>query len=285
MLGGRLFDRHSGGVSPTPLGEIVLTRARAVLPTIDDLLRNTALASDRRPERERFRLGSVNAPLLGGMLTALRSLYPTCEISTRAGGSPLPLVDHVAAGRLELAVAGDSPGYELAPQPGVVLHIVATEPVFALLPTGHPLAARQEVCLDDLADDDWVLPQPDDDRTREYWASVADFRMRVPYEAEGRLVIELVRNGHAVSLCQATFDEVPGVLVRPIIGSPLWYRHILAWHQKGPLAQHAETLAGFATEAYEDAASRSRALTEWRTRQGTLRDVDPFLAARGAARP
>lgn len=258
MLGGRLFDRHRGGVRPTPLGEIVLTRARAVLPTIDDLLRNTALATGREPERERYRLGSVNAPLLSGMISALRSLCPAGEITARAESSPLRLVEHLAAGRLELVVVGDSPGYELARPPGVVVHAVATEPLSVLLPATHPLAVRPEVSLADLAGDDWALPEPDDDRTREYWTTAAGFSMRVPYEAEGRLILDLVRNGHAVSLCQATFDEVPGVVIRPITGRPLWYRHLIAWHEEGPLAQHAGTLAEFAARAYERAAARRR---------------------------
>ncbi|GIG62646.1 LysR family transcriptional regulator [Longispora fulva] len=272
-LGGDLFVRHQNGVTPTPLGEIVLARARAVLPTVDDLLQVATLAAGRGVDRHRFRLGSVNTPLLGGLVTAIHSLFPCSEITLRAQGSSLPLADHIAAGRLEAGVLGDCPAYELEPRHGVVYHPVVTEPVFVMLPAAHRLADRAEITLADLADDDWVLPQPDDDRIREYWSLTAGFHIRVPYEAEGRLVVEVVRSGHAVSLCQPTFDEVPGIVVRPIAGTPLWYRHVLAWHRFGPLAARGEALTCLVAQAYEAAVARSRVYSRWRECQGFGADL------------
>ncbi|GAA3040734.1 hypothetical protein GCM10020000_19140 [Streptomyces olivoverticillatus] len=51
-----------------------------------------------------------------------------------------------------------------------------------------------------------------------------------------------MRSGLAVSLCQATYIEVPGVAVRPLAGNPLWYRHVLAWHREGPLAAYGDEI-------------------------------------------
>ena len=265
MLGGPLFHRHQSGVDPTPFGELVLTRARALLPGIDELLNTTARTARAG---HRIRLGSVNAPLLGGLINAISALLPDAEITSRARYSSLPLMDDIAVGRLEAAVVGDSPGYELTPPPDVVLRTIVTEPIFALLPAGHPLAAREEVSLQRLAGEDWAAPRPDNDRTRDYWASVVTMTggpaPRTPYEAEGRLLIEIVRAGRVVSLCQATFDEVPGVAVRPIAGNPLWYRHILAWHRDGPLADLGDAITRQVTESYEAACSRSAVYARWR---------------------
>ncbi|GAA0670483.1 LysR family transcriptional regulator [Kitasatospora atroaurantiaca] len=266
LLGGPLFDRSSSGAVPTAYGEAVLARARAVLPAIDDLLGTTAPASRSGGAVPHFRLGSVNAPLLGGLITALKAHHPGARIVTRGQGSSVPLVDDVANGRLDLAVVGDSPGYELAPRPGVALHPVATEPLFVALPADHRLAARDEVTLDELADADWASPPPDDDRVREYWSTTflaTGQRMRTAHEVEGRLLLEVVRSGHAVSLCQATFEEVPGIAVRPIAGSPLWYRHLLAWHRAGPLTHLGPALARRAGETHRAAASRSPAYRRW----------------------
>jgi DNA-binding transcriptional LysR family regulator len=269
LLGGRLFDRGSHGVVPTALGELVITRASAVLPTLDELLDLAALAGRSDAQPSRLRLGSVTAPLLGGLISAVRARFPGAEITAREQYSPLPLVEDVAVGRLEAAVVGDSPGYELAPRAGVVLHTVATEPVFALLPAGHALAAQDEVDLADLAAEPWAVPRPDGDRTREYWAtalSLAGHRIRVPYQAEGRLLIEIVRSGHAVSLCQATFEELPGIAVRPLAGDPLWYRQILAWHENGPLAEASEFIRRHVAEEYEHTCSRATPFARWRAR-------------------
>lgn len=266
MLGGTLFDRLPTGVVPTAFGETVLTRARAVLPTVDELLDASTLAARTGSPTPRFRLGSVNAPLLGGLITALRTHHPEARIASRAQGSSVPLIDDLAHGRLDAAVVGDCPGYELPAPPGVVLRPVVTEPVFVALPAGHRLAARPEVHLGELEDEDWVAPRPDDDRVREYWSTTfhaTGHRMRTVHEAEGRLLLELVRSGHAVSLCQATFEEVPGIAVRPIVGDPLWYRHLIAWHQEGRPAALDAVLVEHARAAHRVAAGRSSAYQRW----------------------
>ncbi|WBP85029.1 LysR family transcriptional regulator [Kitasatospora cathayae] len=270
VLGGELFSRAPSGVVPTAFGEVVLSRARAVLPTVDELLGVSALAARSGRSPHRFRLGSVNAPLLGGLIAAIRSHHPEAEISSRGQGSPVPLVEDVAGGRLEAAVVGDSPGYELALPPGVAVEPVATEPLFVALPADHPLAALEEVGLADLEEEDWAAPPPDNDRIREYWSRtllVLGHRLRVVHEAEGRLLLDVVRNGHAVSFCQATYEEVPGIAVRPVAGNPLWYRHLLAWHEEGPLVALGPSLVRDVTEAYRAACARSPVYRGWLERR------------------
>ncbi|TQF01530.1 LysR family transcriptional regulator [Kitasatospora acidiphila] len=266
VLGGELFSRAQSGVVPTAFGEVVLSRARAVLPTVDELLEVSALAAQKGCSPHRFRLGSVNAPLLGGLITAIRLHHPEAEISSRGQGCTVPLVDDIAGGRLEAAVVGDSPGYELAFPPGVTAEPIATEPLFVALPAAHPLAALEEVGLADLEDEDWAAPRPDNDRIREYWSRtllVLGHRVRVVHEAEGRLLLDVVRNGHAVSFCQATFEEVPGIAVRPLAGNPLWYRHLLAWHEEGPLQLLGPSLVQNVIEAYQVACARSTVYQAW----------------------
>ncbi|GGU64787.1 hypothetical protein GCM10010211_32340 [Streptomyces albospinus] len=190
-------------------------------------------------------------------------------MTARCQYAPGPLLDDLCAGRLEAAVLGNHPGQDPAPRHGVVLHPLVTEPVFALLPAGHPLAALEEVSLARLAEEDWAAPRPDSDRTREYWSSVLSLTIRhprIPYEAEGRQLIEIVRAGLAVSLCQATFIDVPGIAVRPLAGNPLWYRHVLAWHRDGPLAGHSEALLRRVRDGYLKVCAASPAYARWRQR-------------------
>ncbi|MEU9011745.1 LysR family transcriptional regulator [Streptomyces sp. NPDC048479] len=272
MLGGALFDRRQAGAVPTPFGELVLSRAHAILPGIDDLLADTAraaLAARRTSTPERVRIGSVGAPLLGHLILAVKELLPHSEVTSRCQYSPTTLLDDLAAGRLEATVLGDHPDQELPPLEGVVLNPIVTEPVFALLPTAHPLAAQEEVSLAQLMNEDWAVPRPDSDRTREYWSSVcaqAGRRPFTPYEAEGRQLIEIVRAGLAVSLCQATFIEAPGVAVRPLAGNPLWYRHVLAWHRDGALAAHGAEIHRRVAAGYLDTCAASPAYARWRER-------------------
>lgn len=268
-LGGVLFDRRQAGAVPTAFGELVLSRARAILPGIDGLLADTARAALRTTAPDRVRIGSVGAPLLGHLLLAVKELLPHSEVTSRCQYSPATLLDDLAAGRLEATVLGDHPAQELPPREGVVLNPIVTEPVFALLPTAHPLAAQEEVSLAQLMDEDWAVPRPDSDRTSEYWSSVCaqvDRRPFTPYEAEGRQLIEIVRAGLAVSLCQATFIEAPGVTVRPLAGNPLWYRHVLAWHRDGPLAAHGAAIHRRVADGYLDTCAASPVYARWRER-------------------
>ncbi len=153
MLGGAIFERGQAGVVPTPFGELVLTRARAILPGIDDLLADAARATRPQGAPDRVRLGSVGAPLLTDLVLAVRGVLPAAEVSTRCQYSPSPLLDDLAAGRMEAAVVGDNPGHELPPHDGIVLCSLVTEPVFALLPAPHPLAAEEEVSLNQLLEE------------------------------------------------------------------------------------------------------------------------------------
>ncbi|WP_246102827.1 LysR substrate-binding domain-containing protein [Streptomyces piniterrae] len=208
-----------------PFGELVIGRARAILPGIGGLLIDTARAARRMSAADRICFGSVGAPLLGHLLLAVQALLPGADLTCRCQYSPAVLLDDLAAGRLEAAVLGDHPGQGLPQRADVVLHAIVIEPVFALLPAAHPLATRDAVPLAELLEEDWAVPRPDGDRTREYWASVCALTDRAPfapYEAEGRQLIEIVCAGLAVSLCQATFIEVPGVVVRPLAENPLW---------------------------------------------------------------
>ncbi|MEV8017375.1 LysR family transcriptional regulator [Streptomyces sp. NPDC086554] len=267
MLGGIMFDRQQSGATPTPFGELVIARARAILPGVEGLLADTARATRHSSGSGRIRVGSVGAPLLGHLLLAVGALLPEADLTSRCRYSPVALLDDLAAGRLEAAVLGDHPGQELPQRKGVACHTIADEPVFALLPAAHPLTAQDEISLADLLEEDWAVPRPDGDRTREYWASLcasADRAPSAPYEAEGRQLIEIVRAGLAVSLCQATFIEVPGVAVRPLAGNPLWYRHILAWHQGGPLAAVSTEILRRVVDGYQAACSESPAYARWR---------------------
>ncbi|MEU7555943.1 LysR family transcriptional regulator [Streptomyces sp. NPDC044571] len=269
MLGGSLFDRRQDGAAPTPFGELVLRRADAILPGIDGLLADTARAARRASGAGRVRIGSVGAPLLGHLILAVKELLPEAEVTARCQYSPVALLDDLAAGRLEAAVLGDHPEQELPGRPDVLLHPLVTEPVFALLPAAHPLASREEVALAELLDEHWAAPRPDSDRTREYWSSVCAVTGRrpfTPYEAEGRQLIEIVRAGLAVSLCQATFTEVPGLAVRPLAGNPLWYRHVLAWRSDGPLPECGPELLRRVADGYLRTCRAGAAYTRWRNR-------------------
>lgn len=257
VLGGALFSRDSRGSLPTALGELVVARARAILPAMDDLRMAAALTPATLLKAQR--IGACPGPLLSGMVNRLHTAFPDTQWVVHGADSFTRLTDLLAAGRFELAIFGEHPGYAMIPRRGIKDHCVATEPLFALLSQKHPLAQLDEVPLGLLATHEWALPPPDADRTREYYAGVLashGLTQRLVHEVDSSMVLDLVRDTGTVGLGQAMCRLVDGVVSRPIAGTPLQYRHMIAWHAHGPLAEHADLLIALAAESYAEAVAR-----------------------------
>jgi DNA-binding transcriptional LysR family regulator len=251
-LGGQVFRRGRLGVSPTPFGLFVLSRARSVLVTFDELLNG----AEARPPASEVRVGGYATPVLTGLLHRLFEM-PGARVTVHTEYSPRLLLDLLASARLDVATLVDYPGHELPAVATVGVRVVATEPVSVALPAGHRLAGRDEVPLAELADEDWLVTPPDGAGWPEYFYTAcqeAGFTPRVRHMmTEHEMIRALVGAGHAVAPCQATMRTGADVVIRPLTGVALWMRHLLAWRRGGPVADRAAELTALATEAHRAA--------------------------------
>ena len=85
----------------------------------------------------------------------------------------------------------------------------------------------------------------------------AGFTPACVYETDTASCVHLVQVGRAVGLCRATFPVTPGVLARPLAGSPLMWRHLLGRHPAAPAATRAAVVLEHARTAHADALARS----------------------------
>lgn len=226
-MGVQLLTRTNKGATLTPAGAAFLTTARETLAGLD-----RGVAAARNAAR------AVTGKLLVGLgsgcenetrtrlLTAFERAYPDVEISLQFFDMTRPsagLLDHssdVALVRPPVAA------------PAIELAVVRSEPRVFVLPVGHPLAAREELTLGDVAglpfvtadlatdgceprawQDDWLIsPRPGGDvpiigataRTVDDWC-------------------EHVAAGHGIGLCPASaarFHARPGVCFVPSAGLP-----------------------------------------------------------------
>jgi DNA-binding transcriptional LysR family regulator len=151
QLGATLLERNSRGVRPTPVGAVLAREARTLLAHAE-----RATAAVRRAaagEEGELRVGflsSVANYMMPPVVRAFRERHPGVTLETRE----IPIAKLVAglrAGDLDAGLTRPPLVDDLATE------VMLSEPVAAVLPAGHPLAARAELELAELADEPWVL--------------------------------------------------------------------------------------------------------------------------------
>lgn len=260
-LGGALFVRGRDGVRATALGDLVLERARVVLPAVRGLQEEAVRFA--RDGVAGHRLGGTHGPLLGGLVDRLAREEPDARVTTYTSWSEREVAGGVVAGRLDFALVGVC-GESAPPEAGRLAWTeVARDPVYVMLATGHPLAARPHVGLAELAAEDWT-DVPGDGCFGDCFAAAcvrSGFTPARVYETDTASCVHLVQVGRAVGLCRATFPATPGIVTRPLTGAPLLWRHLLGWHPEGRAAGRAATVLAHARDAHAEALARSAGRT------------------------
>lgn len=273
-LGEPLFERNTAGVRPTRYGAEVVARARDVLDRVEALGRRPV---EDAPSRPALRLAATNSPILSGMVARVRTGSPDLVLTVSSVYESSQIVELLETGALDAAIGVDYPGLELSHSDAVGHRGIVTEPSFVALPADHRLKHRTEVALADLAGDSWFIT-PDDGAG---WPGVlytaceaAGFTPARVHEFLGdRLQLQnMIADGLGVSLVQATTRPIPGVIIRPLAGTPLWARYLLAWRRESVADEVVATLFGAACASYRELIARVPHFQTWaaRTYHGTL---------------
>ncbi|CAL9668196.1 hypothetical protein SUDANB105_07353 [Streptomyces sp. enrichment culture] len=265
VLGGELFERGRHGVRATALGELVLERTRVVLPAVTELQQEAARFARTPRATACLRLGGTHGPLLGALVDRLADTLPDARVTTCASWSERQLADLLAEGRLDFALAGTCGSAAPPGAEGLQWREIAVDPVFVMLPENHALATAPDVGLTELAGEEWACVPGDGCFGDCFTASCAraGFTPHRVYETDTASVVHLVQVGRAVGLCRATFPATPGVVTRPLRGTPLAWRHLLGWHGGTQDADTAATVLAQARMAHAGVAARSDSYTEW----------------------
>jgi DNA-binding transcriptional LysR family regulator len=168
-VGAKLFDRDSRGTELTEVGALFLPEARAVLQRADEAVAVVTRAV--RGEIGSLRLGFLATTanyVLPLVVRAVRERLPDLQLSTEET-TISALVEGLTTGRYDVAFSRP-PLVD-----GLATRTLATEPVCAVLPVGHPLADRDEVTLKDLAGENWVMSPRS---SWEPWHQVHDEKFR-----------------------------------------------------------------------------------------------------------
>nr|AAL61981.1 LysR-like transcriptional activator SnpR [Expression vector pANT849]AAL61985.1 LysR-like transcriptional activator SnpR [Expression vector pANT1200]AAL61988.1 LysR-like transcriptional activator SnpR [Expression vector pANT1201]AAL61991.1 LysR-like transcriptional activator SnpR [Expression vector pANT1202]AAL61992.1 LysR-like transcriptional activator SnpR [Streptomyces sp. C5]ABC02232.1 SnpR [Expression vector JN100] len=261
-LGGALFVRARTGCRPTPLGRLVLSRARPLVAELRSLVSEARAAA---VGGRQLRVGSTASRALAGWLRRLRRHWqePTLHMDVSANA----LLRMVADGHLDVAFVHEVEGSPLRVPEGLRVRVlVQREPQFVCLPADHPAAAKPSYASPTWPTTRWMIDPTVDGE----WDAV-----RRVLRAEGldprilhgdyHTAASLVATGEVVTVVQPTSPSRAETAVRRLHGDPLGVRLLLAARTDTELEGVYPDLA----EAYGEVARQAPAYREWLERSGS----------------
>ncbi len=219
MVGGALFVRSTRALCLSPEGELFLPVAQRLLrdwsDAFADLQRLYALQQGKLSIAAMPSFASSRLP---AVLAEYRERFPNIDIAVRDIVME-ELIDSVRRGRVELGVAFEPESAE-----GIEFEPLFSDRFVAVLPAGHPLAARRQLRLGQLLND--VLITLNRGSSTRLWTDAAIAREgREPpsiFEAfQLTTVGAMVAAGLGVAVVPALCREQMlqlGALCRPIVG-------------------------------------------------------------------
>ena len=145
LLGVTLIERGRRQATPTPLGEDIVGRARALLRAAEELAE--AADTGKRPLSGTLRMGvipTIGPYLLPPRLQQVRARYPGLRLYLREEQTAR-LLDLIVRGRLDAAIIALP--YDIGPLEAIGL---GSERLMVACPVGHALASRERIAASDL---------------------------------------------------------------------------------------------------------------------------------------
>ncbi|NIK56541.1 LysR family transcriptional regulator [Kribbella shirazensis] len=208
-VGHSLFQRGPGRVTLTAAGRELLPRAERALAELGDGLAAARAAGSGHAGRLRIGFAaSLALTVLPNLLLAFRRRYPDVQLDIREMTSA-PQLQALRDNVIDIGLIREPPTED----PDLRFRTLLTEPLVAVLPSAHQLAARRSVDPAQLASEPFVLlPRPAGpqlyDRIVEV-CTAAGFTPRIAQHAvEWQTVCALVAAGLGVSIAPASVRRI-----------------------------------------------------------------------------
>jgi LysR family transcriptional regulator, hca operon transcriptional activator len=218
-VGVPLLERGARGITLTAAGRTFLDHARLALLQVDAA--GEAARRVAQPEKSAFTIGFLAGQELVWLPEALRILrgeQPDIEITLASQSSP-ELAGALMRGKVDVAFLRrerDAPGIAFKP--------LIREPLVAVLPVRHRLAAQKAVRVQDLAEETYITPTrvaPALKAVIENYAAKSGIVLKPEYDAENlSSVLSLVTSTGGVSLLPIYVKLMlpASVVIRPLGG-------------------------------------------------------------------
>jgi len=256
QAGTRLLTRGPRGVRLTDAGSLLVRHADAILRRLDDAESELAALLALRAGRLRLAsFASVGATLLPQAIAAFRAEHPGAEISL-IDAEPESAVDALRRGDVDLSLVFNYNIQDIVDADGIELIELLVEPIRAVVPAHHRLAASDApIALEELADEPWIqCNSPQCRLLLERAAREAGFAPAVAFNTDDYpTAVALIDAGVGVALLPAiALRALPAGVRALTLGSPELTRHVLA---AVPPAQERSPAADAMLEMLAQAAS------------------------------
>ncbi|MEU3247650.1 MULTISPECIES: LysR family transcriptional regulator [unclassified Streptomyces] len=270
-LGGELFVRLPDGVMPTPAGTVFVrdaTRIRADLENLTRITRRALHADAAAP----VRVGGVPAQHFSLLIRALGALLPERGTTSRTVRRTDTVTALLASGQLDVAVMRRFPGTPVALPPGVEHRVLLTEPIFIGVSLNHRLSDAGQIALDDLADENWVMPHADDSRMNDHIADTCrrtGFEQRVTHVTdEAHVAFALTAVDAAVCVLYPLGNARESLATLTLRGNPLFRDVVLAWRSDSQVIAVADALCAHIARGYLALVEADDVYAQWWRRGG-----------------
>jgi DNA-binding transcriptional LysR family regulator len=152
--GARLVERNARGIRLTPAGELLVEHADAILDRL--AAAETQLEALAGLKGGRLRIGAfptANSMLVPLAIKAFSERHPDVDLRLEEDVSRV-LLSRLAAGEIDVAVVSDHIASEVAED--ISLEFLMEDPLHVALPRDHPMAAKDDLKMADLAGETWI---------------------------------------------------------------------------------------------------------------------------------
>lgn len=261
QLGASVFQRHKGGVDLTLAGQRFLLRARKALRQINYGTMDVAAAG--RSEIGHVKVGIFSSLASGFLLDLLRA-YDKYHAAVRVElfeGDPSEHIAAIRQLRLDIAFITGT-----AEWPDCETEHLWSERVFAVLPTEHPLAGKDQLQWRDIVNERFIVsdgaPGPE---IQDYLVQrLAELGRHPEIHAQyvGRdNILCLVAVGRGLTLTSeaTTVAQIPGIIYRPVADDVLPFSGVWSPMNDNPACRRLLSLARSMAQANRNASLRTPA--------------------------
>jgi DNA-binding transcriptional LysR family regulator len=234
-LGAPLFIRSQRSVVLSPAGHALLPEVRRLLQLADALPQQAQAAAAGLAGRVRLAfVSSIAYGPLPQWLRSFREAQPQIHVQLREATLDVQL-DAFAADEIDAGFVLHAPG---AAPAGLALHLALAEAMVMALPEGHALAAQRTLSFGRIAHEPLVI-FPRRIAPSLYDAVLGFYRSQgvTPHIAQEAIqmqtIVNLVSAGIGVAWVPAALMQLqrPGVIYRPLRGTPLHCHTSLVWRE------------------------------------------------------